>query len=51
MSFPPDQASTPQEIMFGEAMSAIESGDAARARDLLTRLLKIGQENPEYWEP
>ncbi len=35
--------------MFNEAMSAIQSGDRARARDLLTRLLKLGQPTPEYW--
>lgn len=40
---------TPQEAMFNEAMSAVRSGDRARARDLLTRLLKMGQQNPEYW--
>src|SRR5512133_1445425 len=41
--------STPQEAMFTEVQSAIQAGDRARARDLLTRLLKIGQDNPEYW--
>jgi tetratricopeptide (TPR) repeat protein len=35
--------------MFQEAMSAIQSGDRGRARDLLTRLLKTEQDNPEYW--
>jgi tetratricopeptide (TPR) repeat protein len=40
---------TPQEAMFNEAMSAIQAGDRSRARDLLTRLLKIGQDNPDYW--
>ncbi len=35
--------------MFQEALSAIQSGNRARARDLLTRLLKTGQDNPEYW--
>lgn len=28
---------------------AIRSGERARARDLLTRLLKMGQENADYW--
>lgn len=35
--------------MFSEAMSAIQAGDRTRARDLLTRLLKNEQNNPEYW--
>lgn len=39
----------PQEIMFNEAMSAIQAGDRSRARDLLTRLLKSEQNNPDYW--
>lgn len=35
--------------MLQEAISAIQNGNRARARDLLTRLLKNGQDNPEYW--
>lgn len=35
--------------MYNEALSAIHSGDRARARDLLTRLLKTQPENAEYW--
>ncbi len=35
--------------MYNEAMSAVHSGDRARARDLLTRLLKMGQDQPDYW--
>ncbi len=35
--------------MFEEALSAVHTGDRARARDLLTRLLKNGKENAEYW--
>jgi tetratricopeptide (TPR) repeat protein len=35
--------------MFHEALSAIQAGDRARARDLLTRLLKTDKENPDYW--
>ena len=38
-----------QDTIFNEAMSAVQAGDRARARDLLTRLLKTGQDNPEYW--
>lgn len=41
--------STPEEAMFDEALSAVRSGDRARARDLFTRLLKTRQDNPEYW--
>jgi tetratricopeptide (TPR) repeat protein len=40
---------SPEETMFHEAMSAVEAGERARARDLFTRLLKIRQDNPEYW--
>lgn len=35
--------------MLQEAIAAIQNGNRARARDLLTRLLKNGQDNPEYW--
>ncbi len=35
--------------MFREALTAVRSGERARARDLLTRLLKMGQENADYW--
>ena len=38
-----------EEIMFLEARDAIINGQRQRARDLLTRLLKIDQENPNYW--
>jgi tetratricopeptide (TPR) repeat protein len=38
-----------EEKMFQEAVAAIESGDKTRGKDLLTRLLKQNQENPEYW--
>lgn len=41
--------STPQEAMYKEAISAIHSGDRARARDLLTRLLKTQPDNAEFW--
>jgi tetratricopeptide (TPR) repeat protein len=49
MALPSDQTSSPQDLMFAEVQSAIEAGDRARARDLLTRLLKISQNVPEYW--
>jgi len=35
--------------MFDEAISAIRNGERARARDLLTRLLKMESENADYW--
>jgi tetratricopeptide (TPR) repeat protein len=37
------------ENMFREVMGAISQGQRARARDLLTRLLKTNQGNVEYW--
>lgn len=38
-----------EEKMFQEALSAIESDDKVRAKDLLSRLLRIDQKNPDYW--
>lgn len=35
--------------MYDEALSAVRAGERARARDLFTRLLKLRQDNPEYW--
>lgn len=35
--------------MFQEVVRAFEAGEHARARDLLTRLLKTDQNNPDYW--
>jgi len=32
-----------------EAIKAIANGERARARDLLTRLLRTNRENPDYW--
>ncbi len=40
---------TPEERMFQEAVSAVEKGERVRARDLLTRLLKLDQNNADYW--
>jgi tetratricopeptide (TPR) repeat protein len=37
------------EKTFQEARNAIESGDLARARDLLTGLLKQNQADPQLW--
>lgn len=38
-----------EDIMLQEAISAIRQGQRIRARDLLTRLLRANQSNPEYW--
>jgi tetratricopeptide (TPR) repeat protein len=37
------------EKMFLEAKQAIQDGQKERARDLLTRILKTDQKNPDYW--
>lgn len=37
------------EVMFEQAMQAIEEGQTARARDLFTRLLRNNQNNVTYW--
>lgn len=39
----------PEDVMLQEAIEAIRQGHRARARDLLTRLLRADQNNPEYW--
>lgn len=41
--------STPQEAMYQEALEAIQAGERARARDLLTRLLKTQPNQSDYW--
>lgn len=38
-----------EDIMLQEAIEAIHQGQRLRARDLLTRLLRADQANPEYW--
>jgi tetratricopeptide (TPR) repeat protein len=38
-----------EDIMLQEAIDAIRQGQRIRARDLLTRLLRSSQTNPEYW--
>ncbi len=38
-----------QDVMLKEAIQAVHQGQRARARDLLTRLLRADQSNPEYW--
>lgn len=39
----------PEDVMLNEAMEAVRQGQRARARDLLTRLLRADQSNPQYW--
>jgi tetratricopeptide (TPR) repeat protein len=38
-----------EDVMLQEAVEAIRQGQRMRARDLLTRLLRTNQSNPEYW--
>ena len=37
------------DTLFQEAVEALQAGDRARAKDLLTRLLKTDQNNVNYW--
>jgi len=39
----------PEDTMLNEAIEALHKGDQARAKDLLTRLLKVEQGNATYW--
>jgi len=38
-----------EDTMFQDAVEALRSGDKARAKELLTELLKTDQNNPTYW--
>jgi len=38
-----------ENVMLQEAIDAIRQGQRRRARDLLTRLIRADQSNPEYW--
>lgn len=38
-----------EDTMFQEAVDALREGDNAKAKDLLTKLLKTDQNNPQYW--
>jgi tetratricopeptide (TPR) repeat protein len=40
---------TPEEKMYQETLAAIDKGERDRARDLLTRLIKINPNKPDYW--
>jgi len=38
-----------EENLYQAAMSAIQNGEKSRARDLLTRLLRLNSKKAEYW--
>ncbi len=38
-----------EDTMFQDAVAALRKGDKARAKELLTLLLKADQHNPTYW--
>lgn len=39
----------PEDTLLNEAIEALQKGDNTRAKDLLTRLIKVDQENAAYW--
>lgn len=39
----------PEDVMFQQAVDALRNGQKTRSRDLLTRLLRVDQSNPQYW--
>ena len=39
----------PDDTMFQDAVDALRRGDKARAKELITLLLKADQNNPTYW--
>ena len=41
--------STPEETMYQQVLVHIQKKENSRARDLLTRLIKINPNNTEYW--
>jgi tetratricopeptide (TPR) repeat protein len=38
-----------EDMLYQEAMKAIQKGDKTQARDLLTRLIKAEPQNSDYW--
>jgi tetratricopeptide (TPR) repeat protein len=38
-----------EDTMFAEAVTAARTGEIVRARDLLSRLLRVDSSNPDYW--
>lgn len=45
----PNEQEQPVDTMFQDAVDALRRGDKARAREILTLLLKTDQKNPTYW--
>jgi tetratricopeptide (TPR) repeat protein len=39
----------PEDVMLQQAIDALRNGQRTRSRDLLTRLLRVDQNNPQYW--
>jgi len=46
-TLPPEQ--TLEESMLQQAVEAIRKEQFAQARDIITKLLRTNQENPDYW--
>lgn len=44
---PPEPS--PEDMLFQQAVEAIREEQFARARDILTKLLRADQNNPDYW--
>ena len=38
-----------EDILFQEAVEALRQKDKAKAKDMLTQLLKLDQKNVQYW--
>lgn len=38
-----------EDLIFQEALKAIENGEKSRARDLLSRLIKVDKNNAQFW--
>jgi len=40
---------SPEELLLQQAVEAIRKEQFAQARDILTKLLRVDQQNPDYW--
>lgn len=49
MAFPTGDRASEHDIWFAEAQQSLRSGDHARAKDLLVRLLQQDRRNATYW--
>lgn len=49
MTVSQDEKTKSLNLMFQEALQAAREGNRVRARDLLTRLLKVRQDRVDYW--